>query len=198
MKKIKLILIIVIAYIIQGLIITGIFYLIYSNAKVEINTNIAKYNMYIGKNARKEYIEKWGMDESIFPRKIEKNMKVIDYKMVYYNPWDAQYLSYLIVKYNEEDYEKEKNRLRNYKSTKYKGYYSVTGFSNYELLSINADSYYGFIYALDLGENKIIYVEIIFCNYFMDLDYEKYIDKKYLPDGFDATNNNNYMKKIVK
>ena len=28
-------------------------------------------------------------------------MHVTDYKMVYYDPWDAQYLSYLVAEYDE-------------------------------------------------------------------------------------------------
>lgn len=67
-----------------------------------------------------------------------------------------------------------------------------------KLLAMDSDSYQGFVYALTDGENQIIYVEIIFCNYFMDLDYEKYIDADYLPVGFDATSNNPYRKKMLR
>ena len=116
-----------------------------------------------------------GMDESIWPQKITNNMHVLDYKMVYYDPWDAQYLGYLEVEYNEDDYQKERARLINHKSTKYIGYYSVEAETTYHLLAINADPYHGFIYALTDGKNRIIYAEQIFCNYFMDLDYKKYI-----------------------
>ena len=69
------------------------------------------------KNNEKWY--KWGMDESIWPRKITDNMDVFDYKMVRYDPWDAQYLGYLVVEYSDEDYEKEVERLKNYNSTEY-------------------------------------------------------------------------------
>ena len=37
---------------------------------------------------------------------------------------------------------------------------------------------------------KIIYVELTFCNYFTDIDYEKVIPEEYLPIGFDAKVNN--------
>ena len=43
----------------------------------------------------------------------------------------------------------------------------------------------------------IIYAEEIFCNYYMDLDYTKYIPKEYLLDGFDATKDNPYRKIMV-
>lgn len=167
-------------------------------AKVEVNDDINEYKDFIGIDAREEYQSKWDMDESIFPKEITNDMKVIDYKMVYYNPWDAQYLSYLVVDYNNEDYEKEVNRLKEYKSTDYIGYYGVTGFSKYTLLAMYADKYQGFVYALTDNENKIIYVELIFCNYFYDLEYEKYINVDYLPDGFDATSDNAYQKKMLK
>ena len=57
-----------------------------------------------------------------------------------------------------------------------------------------ADEYQGFIYALTDGKGKIIYVEMIFCNYSFDLEYEKYIPSEYLPDGFDAHSGNAYER----
>lgn len=122
-----------------------------------------------------------------------------DYKAVYYNPWDPQYLSYLVVEYKENAWNKETERLKNYPSTEYTGYYGVSGFDGYELLAICADDYYGFVYALgDHDRQQIIYVEIIFCNYFMDLDYEKYIPVQYLPEGFDASAGNAYRQENLK
>ncbi|MBQ6505247.1 MAG: hypothetical protein IJI57_15170 [Flexilinea sp.] len=63
-----------------------------------------------------------------------------------------------------------------------------------KLLAIHADSYQGFVYALDLGENRIVYAEQIFCNYMMDLDYTQYIPEDYLLDGFNAREGNPYRK----
>lgn len=165
--------------------------------EVEINTDINRYNEFMGEKAKKEYKDKWEMDEEIFPKKITKNMNVKDYKMVYYNPWDAQYLSYIVIEYNNEDYKKEVKRLENYESNEYIGYYGVTGFSKYKLLAMYGDSYNGFVYAITDNENTIIYVELIFCNYSYDIDYKQYIDEKYLPDGFDATENNDYQKEML-
>ena len=59
---------------------------------------------------------------------------------------------------------------------------------------MNADAYNGFVYALTDNVDTIIYVEIIFCNYYMDINYKEYINEDYLPDGFDATMDNQYMK----
>ena len=47
-------------------------------------------------------------------------------------------------------------------------------------------------------KDTIIYIEMIFCNYFMDIDYTKYIEEKYLPLSFDATNDNSYRKMKLK
>lgn len=193
-KKVLIVILIIIYLSIPSIIITGLFYLMYTYAPIEVNTDISKYNDYIGNNAIEEYKNKWDMDETIFPINITDDMNIIDYKMVYYNPWDAQYLSYLVVLYNENNYINEVKRLNNYVSTNYLGYYNVIGFTKYDLLAMYADSYNGFVYALTDNKNKIIYVELIFCNYFYDLDYKEYINTDYLPDGFDATINNSYMK----
>ena len=170
----------------------------YEQSEIEENTDISLYNQFMGENANEEYRSKCGMDESIFPESITEDMSVQDYKMVYYNPWDPQYLSYLVVEYDEEEYQTEVKRLKQYPSEDYIGIYSVTGFDEkYELLAMNSDQYYGFVYAITDNENTIIYVELIFCNYFMDLEYNDYIKKEYLPVGFDATLDNPYEKKMM-
>ncbi len=166
-----------------------------ASARIEINDDISQYNEYIGEDAREEYHNKCNMDESIFPTQIAADMNVADYKMIYYNPWDPQYLSYLVVDYDEPSWNLELERLKSYPSTEYVGYYGVSGFTDYDLLAIYADDYYGFVYALtDQNSQQIIYVEIIFCNYFMDIDYKEYIPAEYLPDGFDATVENAYRQ----
>ncbi|MBP5303437.1 MAG: hypothetical protein J6Z00_00900 [Clostridia bacterium] len=165
-------------------------------AKVEEHTDVSEYSLYrSGKQALGEYQSKWGMDESIWPESISEDMQVQDYKMVYYNPWDAQFLGYMVVKYNEKAYQTEVKRLQAYPSTKYIGYYGVTGMTRYTLLAIQADAYQGFVYAMTDGD-VIIYAEQIFCNYFMDLEYVKYIPNEYLLDGFDATLDNPYRLAI--
>ena len=181
-----------------GIILMLILFLGSFFSKVEVYDDISRYKEFIGTEAREEYKNKWEMDESIFPREITNDMKIIDYKMVYYNPWDAQYLSYLVVDYTKEDYENEAKRLKEYESTDYIGYYGVTGFSKYTLLAMYADEYQGFVYAITNNENRIIYVELIFCNYFYDIKYEEYINIDYLPDGFDATQDNAYQKKMLE
>lgn len=168
------------------------------NAKIEEDTDISHYRQYIGTDADDRYCSKLGMDESIFPEDITPDMNVTDYKMVYYNPWDPQWLSYVVAEYDDAAYHAEIERLSSYPSDEYQGIYGAQDFhEDYELLAIDADPSYGFVYALTDGDRKIIYVEIIFCNYFMDLDYGSYIDASYLPTGFDATTGNPYREKIM-
>ncbi len=169
-------------------------------APIEVDTNVMNYSHYMGETADEKYRNKWGMDETIFPAEISNPQDVLEYKMVYYNPWDAQYLSYLTIAYDDAVYEAERSRLRAYDSTEYMGFYSVTGFAEgTELLAMYADSYQGFVYAIETPgkENAITYVELIFCNYFMDLEYMEYMPAEYFPENFDATLNNPYEQKMM-
>lgn len=168
------------------------------NAKVEVYDDVSDYKKYLASPDGSSKWYKWGMDESIWPDAITDDMKVIDYKMVYYNPWDAQYMGHLAVEYTPERYAEETARLKAYASTDYIGNYSVTEEKTYELLAVNADPYQGFVYALTDGKSKIIYAEQIFCNYYMDLDYKEYTPSEYLLDGFDASMDNPYQKQMKK
>ena len=169
-------------------------------AKPEVYTDVAHYREYMSFGAENSDSKwsKWGMDEEIWPGEISDSMNVADFKMVYYDPFDKQYLGYLVVDYTEKDYAAEVERLKAYPSTEYVGYYGVREETTYELLAVNADSYQGFVYALTDGQGRIIYAEQIFCNYFMDLDYSRYIPVEYLLDGFDATQENDYMKQMMR
>ena len=169
------------------------------NEQIEIHTDISEYEYYMtGENAKENFKVKLGMDESIFPKRITEDMDVQDYKMIYYNPWDAQYLGYLEVAYDKDTYLQEVERLKDYESTDYMNIYGITGFpDDLTLMAINAEDS-GIIYALSDNEDTIIYVEMIYCNYFMDLDYKEYIPDEYLPIGFDATSGNDYRIKKLK
>ena len=168
-------------------------------SKPEVHTDIENYAEYMSfsHDGGDTIWSKWGMDESIWPREINDVSNAADYKIVYYNPWDAQYLGYLVMDYPAEEYAAETARLKAYPSTDYIGYYGVTEEKTYELLAVYADAYNGFVYALTDGAGRIIYAEQIFCNYYMDLDYRDYIPEEYLLDGFDATQDNPYRKKMM-
>lgn len=179
------------------LVVGTIFYLtIGFDNRLHITTNKTEYNNVIGSKAKGVYKNKWSMSEEIFPKSIKK-LNVLDFKMINESFIDDQYLSYLVVDYDEKSYQKEIERLKKLGIEKY-NYYEVTGFSNYKLLSMDSDKYYGFVYALTDGKSKIIYVEIIFTDYTMSIDYENEIPKEYLPDGFNAKEDNNYRKKMFK
>lgn len=182
-------------------VVVGILLALVGLSQIEEYDDVSRYNEFMNfSNGAYEAGSdtkwtKWGMDETIWPSEITDSMDVADYKMVYYNPWDAQYLGYLVVDYSADDYAEEVERLKEYQSTEYIGYYCVEEENTYELLAVNADSYQGFVYALTDGKGRIIYGEQIFCNYYMDLDYKKYIPDEYLLDGFDATTESDYYKK---
>ena len=192
----KILLIVVVVLIARTILIFGFAILLSLGVDYDVTTNVSEYNKVIGEKAEGQYEIKWGMSEEIFPSSI-KSLDVDDFKMVYYDPWDKQFLSYLIVDYDKETYQKEVSRLEKIGIDKYIGYYGTTGFTKYKLLAMEADSYHGFVYAIT-KENKIIYVELIFCNYSMDINYKKHINKDYLPDGFDATQNNPYRESMMK
>lgn len=191
---IPFIIITVILGLLIGVALCGYLFISSFISNPDVNTNINKYQKYIGENAKKEYKNKMDMDESIFPQSITNDMSVQDYKMVYDNPWDRQYLSYLVVKYDEDTYKSEVERLEDYKSDEYIGIFGAEGFdSQYKLLAICADYHYGFVYALTNQKDTIVYVEILFCNGFMDFDYKDYIKEEYLPIGFNAEKGNTYI-----
>ena len=166
------------------------------NNRLYKTKDIKEYNNVIGSTSKGKYKDKWSMSEEIFPKSIKK-LNVLDFKMINESFIDDQYLSYLVVDYDEKSYQKEIERLKKLGIEKY-NYYEVTGFSNYKLLSMDSDKYYGFVYALTDGKSKIIYVEIIFTDYTMSIDYENEIPKEYLPDGFNAKEDNNYRRKMFK
>ena len=197
---IGIIVIISVLQIISAMIKVGTIGLLIGNALLvepKIYDNIENYTEYMSFSYENEDTKwhKWEMDETIWPRTIQDASAVVDYKMIYYEPWDAEYLGYLVMDYSDEDYAAERARLKAYPSTNYIGYYSVTEEHTYELLAVYADEYNGFVYALTDGKNRIIYAEEIFCNYFMAIEYKDYIPEEYLLDGFDATENNPYERK---
>lgn len=169
-------------------------------APVEVDTDVSHYRQYMGETAEKKYKGKLGVDDNIFPEEITVDMNVLDYKMVYYNPWDPQYLSYLVVEYEDGAYAAELDRLEGCGLDAYAGFYGAQGFDPaYEVLAAEIDdrNYHGLVYALGAENTRIVYVEILFCNYFMDLEYEEYIDTAYLPVGFDAARGNSQRKEIM-
>lgn len=158
-------------------------------------TNTSDYSKYFGSNGKH--------CNNIFPQSVPDSAKIEDFCYYYYNPFDPNYVSYLVYSCNDDDYTKETERLSNL--TPSEGHltendliYGATGF-NYPVCAVYADSYKGYTYALvDKENNRLIYVEINFCNYFSDINYEDIIDKKYLPIDFDAKPGNSTRQAFDK
>ena len=185
---------VVVTLILAGVIVLdGIF------AKPEVYTDIAYYNARCyGPDAEHDYRYRL-MDESIWPQMITDEMNVLEFKLVYYDPFDPQYLGYMVVDYDEASYEKEMRRLRFERQMDIKGYYGSTGFSKYDVAAMYADETgMGMVYALTDGKGRVIYVLAEFCNFFFDLKYENYVPADYLPGGFNAHEYNPYRDEWFK
>ena len=167
-------------------------------AKKEVYTDIAKYSeLFVDGDTKYSHTQKDDMFK-VFPKEITSDMNVKDFKYTYYNPWDPQYVAYLTVEYDESAYEIEMNRLKNIGIEEYKNIYTVTDEPDgYDLIAMDSDEYYGFVYAMlpegaSEDSREITYVGLWFCNYFLDLDYTNYIPNEYILKGFNGTNYSPY------
>ena len=201
-KAIKVITIILLAlvthYILIGGLVIGMAGIAIGSAKIHVTNDTAEYNKYIhnGKDMSSEY--GMGTDPifDVLPEKIDAD--VCEFQLMYYNPWDPQYIIYMTLDYGDQ-YEKEMARLNAIGVEDYKDIYSVTGEpSGYDIVAMNSDEYLGFTYAMipenDQGNTKITYVAIVFHNYALDVDVRDYLPGKYMLQGFDATDGNPYRK----
>ncbi len=168
-------------------------------SEIEVQTDPASFNEYINGEDIDDMKPGWGSDEQfkVLPRTLE-GLNVTEYQLTYYNPWDAQYVVYMTVEYDDADYEDEIERLEDIGIDDYIGIYTVTGEPDgYDLVAMDSDEYSGFVYAMipddtDQGNRAITYVGIFFCNYSLDLDIHEYIPDEYLLPGFDASDDNPY------
>ncbi|MBR5636596.1 MAG: hypothetical protein IKW81_06675, partial [Pseudobutyrivibrio sp.] len=154
-------------------------------SRIQTYTDIENYSNYIGENAVDEYSSKWGMDESIFPDKINDSMQVNDFSFTYYNPWDAEYVGYLTVTYSHDEYVTELERLSGKRHDKYEGLHNVSGEPNgYSVLAMESNNDFGFIYAItpDSDSTSITYVEVVFPGK-LEMRLDKYLPKQYQLDG---------------
>lgn len=125
----------------------------------------------------------------IFPVSLPDSAQTEDFLYCYYNPWDPCYANELVYTCDSADYEAEVARLTGLDRDEWEGVYGITGFSQ-ELLAFHGNVY-GVVYAMgDEAAHRLTYVEITFCNYFTDIDYQWLIDSDVLPYGFDASHGN--------
>ncbi len=172
--------------------ITAMLGLVYGGSEPEVHVDVSEYARFAGPDAEEPYrISSLDLNGAIFPASITEQMEVRDFRMVYYDPFDPQWLCYLTVTYPEAAYEREAERLAAFPRDDYEGVFSVTGFAA-EPLAISVDRTTGFLYAIPTpGQaNTITYVRIEFGNLFLDLDWTEYIPAPYLPEGFDASEDN--------
>lgn len=189
---------VLIVILVLGTIMTLAVYCFTHWTEKNVVTDIGAYESYFGAGgihrtrdteAWKKTRESYLVLSDIFPEKLPDSAEAEDFYYEYYNPWDPCYLSYLVYHCNEDDYDAEAERLKQIPMPEDYLIYGALEFP-YPLLAVNT-SYYGYIYAMgDEAQRKIIYVELTFCNYFTDIDYENVIPVKYLPIGFDVKQNN--------
>ena len=182
-------------------LIMGMFALTFYASKIKVYDDVSKYSeFFVSGNEKYSHTQNDEMFE-IFPESVD-GLDVKEFQYMYYNPWDAQYITYLTVSYDEAAFADEMERLSNIGVEDYTQYYNVTGEpSGYDICAMDSDEYYGFVYAI-IPENsesrEITYVGIWFCNYFLDVDVHDYMKDEYLLEGFDASNDNPYRKDKIK
>ena len=193
--KISFLTIGILGFLIVAIFISGVVYFKYWWSIKDEVTDITSYSEYLGSNGKhsKDFL----VYNDIFPDRIPKSAKVEEFYYYYYNPWDPNYVAYLVYPCSEDEYNAEVERLSKLNSSKDYLIYSSKGF-NYPVCAVYADSHYGYIYALaDKENNRLIYVEVTFCNNFSDINYEDIIDKIYLPVGFNAKSGNETQKLLM-
>ena len=154
----------------------------------KVYTSISDYEHIYGVEGK--YKDEMIGYNNIFPDSIPESADVKDFYFEHSTSWDDSYLGLLVYSCDTEDFEREYQRLKEIDSSENSLIYSATGFPE-ELCAVYADEDYGYIYALaDKDNNQFIYVDIQFCNYFADINYEEIIPQQYLPYGFDAKEGN--------
>lgn len=188
-------------FIFMTLIVGGLLFFDMFMSKIKVETDPATYHQYIHGDKDKGEAG-WGTAElfDVLPRDLD-GLDVTEYQLTYYNPWDAQYVVYMTVKYDDAQFEAESSRLRDIGIEDYKGIYTVTDEPDgYDLVAMMCDDYSGFVYAMVPEEGwdgrSITYVGIYFCNWHLDLDIHDYIPDEYLLEGFDASMGNPWESQI--
>ena len=201
-KAVKVIMIVIMAivthYVIAAVIITSLLIAAFSSAKIEVSKDSSEFNKYIHNGMDKDSEYRMGTNEQfdVMPEKIDT--EVTEYQLMYYNPWDPQYIVYMTLDYGDK-YEAEIARLKAIGVDDYQGIYTVTGEpEGFDIVAMDSDDYQGFVYAMipedSEGNTKITYCAILFCNYGLDVDVNEYMPARYLLPGFDASADNPYRK----
>ena len=209
-KAVKIITIVAMAagthYLIMGGLIVALFGASFILSPIKVTHDTADYNTYIHNVKPAGVSNEYSMGTrpmfDVFPQKIE--VPATEFQIMYYNPWDAQYICYMTLDYGEK-YDAELARLQKIGVDDYKGIYTVTGEpEGYDIIAMDSDEYFGFVYAMipegssAEGNTKITYCAIVFCNYALDVNVHKYMPDKYLLPGFDGSDFNPYKREKDK
>lgn len=198
-KRNKIIIGVVLIFILTVGVIVAIAAFFLSNwTNRNVVTDITQYETYFGPKGihRSKDTEAWRKTREsyiifseIFPEQLPESSEVEDFYYEFYDPWDPNYLCYLVYRCNEADYQAETERLSQLPMPENYLVYGATEFP-YPVLAVTAGEQ-GYIYAMaDESQQRLIYVELCFFNFLTDIDYEKVIPQEYLPVGFDAKTDN--------
>lgn len=133
----------------------------------------------------------------IWPQNIQPNNKDIEYKFITYYDDVTAYTGYLKIKYNQDDYIKEVERLKNLTLYQYNTVENSIDFSQYTVLAIdtyNLPGHSGFTYALSKDNTEIIYIELEYPHEKPRNDYKKIIPTEYLPANLKFEEDNQVSK----
>ena len=204
-KALKIITIVVMGlvthYVLIMIVMMSLLIAAVSSAKIEVSKDASEFNKYIHNGMDKDSEYRMGTNEQfdVMPETIDA--KVTEYQLMYYNPWDPQYIVYMTLDYGDK-YDAEIARLQAIGVDDYRGIYTVTGEpEGFDIVAMHSDDYQGFVYAMipedSDGNTKITYCAILFCNYILDVDVHEYMPDRYLLPGFDATQDNPYKKEFM-
>lgn len=175
-------------------IVGGVIWLGYMTETAKTIRNISSYEEYFGKQGK--HRESGLVANQIFPESLPESAMVEKFAYRHEDLMDPSDAAILVYTCDEEDYEIEITRLKDLETNVEDAYgvYGITEFP-YEVVAVEADQYYGVIYAMiEANDRRIIYVENTYCNYFSDINYTWYIGKEYLPKGYNAEPENPVRK----
>lgn len=188
------------------LALTGAITLFACASERDVCEDAAQYEEYLGRDGKyttvwyredADYLAQpeekraaWLDENHLFPYELPEGAQVENFRFEYYDPFDPNYMLYLVCTCDDEAFEREVARLKSVESTENRSAYGAEEYP-YELCAVRTDDYYGLMYALaDRDNDRLIYFGLNFCNCFTDIEYEKYIDPAHLPTGFDAKPDN--------
>ena len=115
--------------------------MILKDVYVEV-TDINDYDSVLGVTGTYKY--HFGKYNDIFPEQIKNENNVEKFCYIYLNTFDPCYMGYLIMNYDEESFQIEKDRLKNIDSSENHYIYGAKGFL-LDVLAVYANEYYGYI-----------------------------------------------------